>query len=85
MVRLLLLEATEENRQKFMDKVRVFSDGCWTRPAWRDHIGTIDSHRAAWLLFRGPISASTNLKRTCNFAQCCNPDHLQRKDGKDGY
>lgn len=34
-------------------------------------------HRAAWLLFKGPIPEGLEVDHLCRMRICCNPDHLE--------
>ena len=37
---------------------------------------SVGAHRAAWILFRGPIPDSADVHHVCRVPDCANPDHL---------
>jgi hypothetical protein len=37
----------------------------------------IPAHRAAWMLFRGPIPAAMEIDHLCRTPACVNPEHLR--------
>ena len=39
--------------------------------------GTVQTHRAAWEIFRGPIPAGLHIDHLCRNRMCCNPEHLE--------
>lgn len=49
-----------------------FGYGHFTLPASRCRT----AHRAAWLLYRGPIPKGLHVLHTCDVRCCVNPDHL---------
>lgn len=69
----------------FKSKVRVDESGCWR---WQDKEriggygrfyrmgGRILAHRAAWVLYRGPIPAGLFVLHRCDVRDCVNPRHL---------
>ena len=44
---------------------------------------TIKTHRAAWIVFRGPIPEGMNVLHKCDIPPCCNPNHLYLGSLKD--
>lgn len=74
---------------EFMERVRVQPNGCWkwTFPLARGRYATygrctlngeqMGAHRAAWLLFRGPIPDGLHIDHLCRNTRCVNPDHLE--------
>lgn len=75
----------------FADRVFAgidFSGDCWEWTRAKNHgygvigrgrrgTGTIEVHRAVWLLLVGPVPAGLTLDHLCRNRACCNPDHLQ--------
>lgn len=41
-----------------------------------DKAHAVYAHRAAWMVYRGPIPEGTLVCHTCDNPPCCNPDHL---------
>lgn len=71
--------------QRFMAKVDRSGD-CWEWTAWKSdrgygrfHIGgsDINAHRAAWIIFRGPIPKGLVVDHLCRNPGCANPAHLE--------
>jgi hypothetical protein len=77
-----------ENR--FWDKVKSFTDGCWLWQAhcFKNGYGSISyttadgrrvtllAHRVAWELINGPIPHELHVLHRCDNPPCVNPDHL---------
>jgi hypothetical protein len=73
----------------FMAQVCEDENGCWIwmGPRLRSASGqygstsmggrTVSAHRAAWLLFRGPIPTGLEIDHLCRVTRCCNPLHLE--------
>ena len=69
----------------FLDKIKVMPNGCWE---WQGPIGsnkygkmsflggTWNSHRVAWMIFKGTIPDGMFLLHKCDNPPCSNPDHL---------
>jgi len=38
---------------------------------------TVRAHRAAWVIYRGPLPANTLIRHRCDQPMCVNPDHLE--------
>ena len=79
--------------QRFHTKVRKESGGCWMWTAgvrsngygayW--YGGRVEgAHRAAWLMFVGPIPEDQMVVQFCMQKLCCNPDHLELKPNPIG-
>jgi hypothetical protein len=77
----------ERNRNRFLEKVKKDPDtGCWI---WQSSLNTNGygqfrlkgkirkAHRAAWLIFRGPIPKGMTLDHKCRNIKCVNPKHLE--------
>lgn len=70
---------------RFLGLVHKQADGCWL---WagsmkrRDYGGfsldrkVIGAHKAAWILFRGPIPDGKHVLHRCDVPSCVNPAHL---------
>jgi hypothetical protein len=64
------------------------NSGCWIWTGWVNRAGygyiningrherDTEAHRAAWLLFRGPIPEGMYVCHKCDIPSCVNPDHL---------
>jgi hypothetical protein len=73
-------------------RTKVDVAGCWlwTRGTDKEGYGSarvnyemIRAHRAAWIIFRGPIPAGLLVCHRCDVPRCCNPEHLFLGTTKD--
>jgi len=78
------------NAEKFWNSVIKQADGCWiwSRATGANGYGavsylgvTVQAHRLAWILARGPIPHGSGFHGTivahkCDVRACCNPEHL---------
>lgn len=73
--------------KRFMAKIRRDRWGHWQWTAHRSVAGygqfsmsgkgsSMPAHRAAWLLYRGPIPDGMHVHHVCRVRSCVNPDHL---------
>lgn len=75
----------QSNTDRFLGFVNK-TDGCWLWTGgirgdgygrfWMDGENT-SAHRAAYILFCGPIPAGKLVRHSCDTPLCTNPDHLQ--------
>lgn len=71
--------------RRFIVKTETDEKGCWrwqanvTKAGYAmfRHEKTRLAHRAAWLLFRGPIPDGHELRHICGVKDCVNPAHLK--------
>lgn len=72
--------------ERFLGKIRVMSNECWTLTNKPHHSGYIyftigskdySSHRVSYSLFKGAISDGLVIDHKCRNKACCNPDHLR--------
>jgi hypothetical protein len=62
------------------------NSGCWFFTGYVDRLGygiiadgkhtRLKAHRAAYMVFRGPIPKMMDVLHTCDIRCCVNPDHL---------
>jgi hypothetical protein len=79
-----------KSTDRFFKKVRRDGD-CWmwtgavvTNGYGQFYIGKpVSAHRAAWLLFRGPIPSGSWVLHRCDQKRCVNPDHLYLGTARD--
>jgi len=82
------LKHLPENR--FLARVQK-TESCWlwigAKTLGYGHFGWPPSsgfaHRAAWLLYRGPIPEGMRVSQTCDRRDCVNPDHLKLRTQKE--
>ena len=81
------MDYLDKARLRFESKfIPIPFDGCWIWEAYCIPIGygsfglgrrtMMLAHRAAWILYRGPIPAGMNVLHKCDVRSCVNPDHL---------
>lgn len=70
--------------------VKVPEAGCWIWVGTAGRYGKFfhegrpkDAHRAAWLVFKGPIPQGMRVCHSCDVPLCVNPDHLFLGTAKD--
>lgn len=79
-------------RERFLALIERTESGCWLwigvlnahgyGDFWMD--GRIRrAHRAAWLIFRGPITPGLFVCHRCDRPACVNPDHLFLGSGSE--
>jgi hypothetical protein len=74
-------------QERFWTRViRTNPNGCWTMPSqdangysifWYGKGLTQRAHRAAYLMFVGPIPDGLDLDHLCRNRACCNPKHVE--------
>lgn len=76
----------KSTRERFMEYVEIMPSGCWEWKGRRDTRGapflpygyfwldgkTIPAHRAAWLIFKGPIADGLKALHVCDNPGCVN-------------
>jgi hypothetical protein len=76
----------QSDRDRFMAKVRVDENGCWRWTAGHNRKGygcfgmkrqNMGAHRAAYMLFVGPIPEGLTIDHLCRVRDCVNPAHLE--------
>lgn len=81
---------TQKDQDRFLKKVIKADDpsDCWLWMGarhgqgrgygkfWLGH-STISAHKAAYLLFVGPVPKGMVVAHQCNNERCCNPAHLK--------
>lgn len=72
-------------KQRFLAKIEKSKDGCWEWTGCCDSGGYGEfclnrkqtrAHRAAWILFNGPIPEKMFVLHSCHKKSCVNPNHL---------
>lgn len=86
MTALLKLDVSPTAIARFSKKYRTAEGGCWLWTGCKHSTGygrfglstgNIEyAHRAAWLLFRGPITEGLFVLHRCDVRLCVNPEHL---------
>lgn len=76
----------QDPAQRLMSHVRIDLDGCWRWTGARkasgygqtnlDGVG-MNAHRAAYIVWRGPVPQSLEIDHLCRVRECVNPDHLE--------
>lgn len=86
-------KASVSQLDRIMTRVDKRKDGCWIwtgkgRTGLHGEYGGVrcngkqmSTHRAVWILLRGPIDG-IDLLHQCPNKLCCNPDHLNKGDQK---
>lgn len=82
-------------KDRFERKVKKLESGCWEWiAAYSGDYGNFHingkmekAHRAAYIIYKGPIPAGLLVLHGCDYTKCVNPDHLeagtQSKNMKD--
>ena len=74
--------------KRFMDKVKVHSNGCWLWTACTDGGGygllklagtrtNVKAHRYSYEQYNGNIPTGLMIRHTCDTPACVNPEHLE--------
>jgi len=73
--------------QRFLERITIDADGHWLWPNIATDSGygcgfwldgqTMRAHRAAHILFIGPIPKGLTVDHVCRVRACCNPEHLE--------
>lgn len=90
---------SDSDAERFLDKVALPDDSnienaCWiwqgahhskTRGYGKFRLGgkPINAHKAAYLLFNGPVKSGLVIGHVCNNEQCVNPYHLVAQTQSD--
>lgn len=78
---------TDEQMRLFLEgnSEKVTESGCWLWMGGLDKDGygqthyqgrNVRAHRAAYLLFKGPVTSGLVVMHRCDIPACINPDHL---------
>lgn len=73
-------------RERLERRLVTSPSGCWEWTGSRNENGygqislgpgpIVKAHRAAWMVYRGPIPDGIQVLHHCDNPPCCNPDHL---------
>lgn len=75
-------------RERLLARLQKRPSGCWEWPGSRTEFGhgeimldhqskrRIPTHRASWLIHKGPIRDGLFVLHACDNPACCNPAHL---------
>src|SRR6266849_207393 len=79
---------------RLLNHRELCASGCWLYVGYRDAFGygtfywrgvTTKAHRAAYLLWVGPLERGAEIHHRCGNKSCFNPEHLQRVDRKEHF
>lgn len=81
--------------ERFMSMVEVAPSGCWNWSGSRQTTGygtfypnrttKCVAHRAAYLIFKGPIPDRLDIDHLCRNRSCVNPDHLEPVSSSENH